>query len=50
LDYPVRGLQDSGVTLFERMPLYQALTDQGARPEVCDMRKQLNLFEKTSGQ
>jgi len=43
-------LQILSVTLFERMPLYQALTDQGPRSEVCNMRKQLNLFEKTSGQ
>jgi len=38
------------VTIFERMALYQALTDQVIKTESCDMRKQLNLFGKTSGQ
>jgi transposase len=43
-------LQILSVTIFERMTLYQALTDQAIRTESCDMRKQLNLFGKTSGQ
>ncbi|MDQ6987039.1 MAG: IS4 family transposase, partial [Mariprofundaceae bacterium] len=43
-------LQILSVTLFERMTLYPALTDQVLTTEDCDMRKQLNLFGKTSGQ
>jgi len=38
------------VTLFERMALFQALTDcKNTMPE-DDMRNQLNLFDLTSGQ
>jgi len=33
------------VTLFERMPLYQVLTDQKNKMPEGDMRNQLNLFE-----
>jgi len=43
-------LQILSVTLFERMTLYQSLTDQVITTEDCGMRKQLNLFGKTSGQ
>jgi len=43
-------LQILSVTLFERMSLYQAITDQGNTMQECDMRNQLNLFEKTLGQ
>jgi len=38
------------VTIFERIPLNQALTDQENIMPECDMRKQLNLFNKTLGQ
>jgi len=43
-------LQIFSVTLFERITLNQALTDQDIKPEDCNMREQLNLFGKTSGQ
>jgi len=43
-------LQILSITLFERMMLYQALTDMDAKAEGCNMCNQLNLFEKTSGQ
>ena len=43
-------LQILSVTLFERMALFQALTDcKNTMPE-DDMRNQLNLFDLTSGQ
>jgi hypothetical protein len=38
-------LQILSVTLFERMPLNQVLTDQENTMQACDMRNQLNLFE-----
>jgi len=37
-------LQILSVTLFERMPLYQALTDQAITMQEYDMHNQLNLF------
>ncbi|MDX8412188.1 MAG: IS4 family transposase, partial [Mariprofundaceae bacterium] len=43
-------LQILSVTVFERMSLYQALTDQENTTRECDMRNQLNLFDLTSGQ
>lgn len=42
-------LQILSVTLFERMSLYQALTDQENTVQECVMRNQLNLFDKTLG-
>jgi len=42
-------LQILSVTLFERMSLYQALTDQENTMQECVMRNQLNLFDKTLG-
>jgi len=42
-------LQILSVTLFERMSLYQALTDQENTMHECVMRNQLNLFDKTLG-
>lgn len=38
-------LQILSITLFERMPVYQALTNQKNTIRECDMRNQLNLFE-----
>jgi len=38
-------LQILSITLFERMPVYQALTNQEDTMRGCDMRNQLNLFE-----
>jgi len=43
-------LQILSVTIFERMPLNQMVTDSEYKPESCDMANQLNLFDKTSGQ
>jgi len=43
-------LQILRVTIFERMPLNQIVTDSEYAPENCDMANQLNLFDKTSGQ
>jgi len=43
-------LQILSVTIFERMPLNQIVTNSEYKPENCDMDNQLNLFDKTSGQ
>lgn len=43
-------LQILSITVFERMPLYQALTDQDHKAEGIDMSNQLKLFDLTSGQ
>jgi len=43
-------LQILSVTIFERMPLNQIVTNSEYTPENCDMANQLNLFNKTSGQ
>jgi len=37
------------VTIFERMPLNQMVTNSECKTEVCDMANQLNLFDKTLG-
>jgi len=43
-------LQILSVTIFERMPLNQIVTNSEYKSENCDMANQLNLFNKTSGQ
>jgi hypothetical protein len=43
-------LQILSVTIFERIPLNQALTDQENTTRECEMRNQLDLFDLTSGQ
>jgi len=43
-------LQILSVTIFERMPLNQIVTNYEYKPENCDMPNQLNLFDKTLGQ
>jgi len=42
-------LQILSVTIFERMPLNQMVTNSECKTEVCDMANQLNLFDKTLG-
>ncbi len=43
-------LQILSVTVFERMPIFQALTGYENTTPEGDMRNQLNLFDLTSGQ
>ena len=43
-------LQILSVTIFERMPLNQIVTDSEYKPESYNIVNQLNLFDKTSGQ
>ena len=43
-------LQILSVTIFERMPLNQIVTNSEYKPENRNMPNQLNLFDKTSGQ
>lgn len=43
-------LQILSLTLFEKMPLNQILTDRSYSNEVCVMRNQLNLFDNLTGQ
>ena len=38
-------LQIFSVSLFEKVPIYQLLTDDSLQTFDCDSRKQLNLFE-----
>jgi len=38
-------LQIFSVSLFEKVPIYQLLTDDLLQSFDCDSRKQLNLFE-----
>jgi len=42
-------LQILSITIFERMPLNQIVTETGCKMETCDMANQLNLFDKTLG-
>jgi len=42
-------LQILSVTIFERMPLNQIVTDSEYKPENCDMANQLNLFDNLTG-
>ena len=42
-------LQIVSVTVFERMPLNQIVTNLDSKMEICDMANQLNLFDKTLG-
>jgi len=42
-------LQVLSVTLFDKMPLIQILTDADYKPETSDIDNQLNLFEYYSG-
>ena len=43
-------LQISSLTLFEKIPLEQLLTQSGYKVEECIMDKQLNLFDNLTGQ
>ena len=43
-------LQILSLTLFEKMPLNQLLTDRSYNDEDYDMRNQLNLFDNLTGQ
>jgi len=38
-------LQIFSVSLFEKVPIYQLLTDDSSQTFDCDSRNQLNLFE-----
>ncbi|GAH18095.1 unnamed protein product, partial [marine sediment metagenome] len=43
-------LQILSLTLFEKMPLNQILTDRSYNDKACAMRNQLNLFDNLTGQ
>jgi len=43
-------LQILSLTLFEKIPLNQILTDRSYNEEACVMRNQLNLFDNLTGQ
>ena len=43
-------LQILSLTLFEKIPLNQILTDRSCNDEDCIMRHQLNLFDNLTGQ